>query len=77
MYDGKIVALSQDSGTLELSAILKGEGKKTIVFDLSGADFQRFSEPGDWEEVFIVFPRVGDWLMLRKWKVSVRGIHID
>ena len=30
-YDGKITALSQETGTLEFSTVVKGEGKKTIV----------------------------------------------
>jgi len=66
-YDGKITGLSQ-AGTLEFSTVLPGEGKKTIVFDLAGADFERFGDPGEWEDVFMVFLRSHDWLTLRKWK---------
>jgi len=68
VYDGKITALSQDAGALEFSTVVPGEGKKTLVFELAGADFERSSDPGEWEEVFVVFPRSGGYFTLRKWK---------
>lgn len=68
VYDGKITALSQDAGTLDISTVVRGEGKKTVRFELAGADFERSSDPGEWEEVFVVFPRSSDWFTLRKWK---------
>jgi hypothetical protein len=67
-YDGKITQLSQETGTLEFSAVVQGQGKKKIVFELAGADFERFGDPGEWEDVFIVFPRSHDWFTLRRWK---------
>jgi hypothetical protein len=67
-YDGKIVGLSQETGTLEFSTVLAGEGKKTLLFELADADFERFGDPGEWEDVFVVFPRTHDWFTLRKWK---------
>jgi len=53
---------------LEFSTVVPGESKKTLVFELAGADFERSSDPGEWEEVFVAFPRSGGYFTLRKWK---------
>ena len=68
VYDGKIISLSQEAETLEFSTVVPGEGKKTIMFELAGADFERIGDPGEWEDVFIVFLRSHDWFTIRKWK---------
>lgn len=68
VYDGKIIALSQEMGTLEFSMVVQGEGKKTIMFELADADFERSGGQGEWEDVFTVFPRSHDWFTIRKWK---------
>jgi hypothetical protein len=69
VYDGTIAEVSDAAGTLEFSTVITGEGKKTLVFELAGADFQQFAElNADWDDVFMVFPKAGDWFLLRKWK---------
>ncbi len=69
VYDGTIVALSQDAGTLAFSARVGDEGKRTVLLELAGAVFQLSSDPGDeWEEAYTVFPRSGETITFRKWK---------
>ena len=74
--DGRITALSQETGTLTFSMVVPGEGEKIIVFELADADFERSSDPGRWllnnhepaEDVFTVFPRADDSFTLLKWR---------
>jgi hypothetical protein len=69
VYDGIITAILQDIGAVEFSAMLPGEGRKTMLLEVAAADFERFTYPGEWEEVLMVFPPVADeWFTLRKWK---------
>lgn len=72
MYDGLIVALSQASGTLKISTVVAGEGKKTVTLELAGADFERFSySEGEWEDVLYVFPpNSHNNFVLRKYRAS-------
>jgi hypothetical protein len=57
-----------DSAELEFLYDMEGEGRKTMQFKLKDADFERFEDPGEWADVFIVFPAAGAWFILRKWK---------
>jgi hypothetical protein len=67
--NGTITGASEDTGTLELSTVINGEGKKTLRFELASADFEQFAELGDdFSDAFMVYPPAGDWLILRKWK---------
>jgi hypothetical protein len=37
--------------------------------EVADADFERFRDPGEWDDVLMVFPPVADeWFTLRKWK---------
>ena len=67
-YQGTITTLSPDTGTVTFSARMDGE-QKPLVFHWRDADFERSGDPGEqWDEAFVVFPRSGEWITLRKWK---------
>jgi hypothetical protein len=68
IYDGKITGLSQETGEMEFLTSLEGEGRKTMKFALRDADFERFKDPGEWDDVFVVFPAAGAWFLLRNSK---------
>jgi hypothetical protein len=58
-----------DTGTLDLSTVVTGAGKRTLRFELAGADFGQLAElSDDYSDAFIVYPQTGDWFILRKWK---------
>ncbi|MEO8099533.1 MAG: hypothetical protein ABI811_17680 [Acidobacteriota bacterium] len=68
IYQGTITALSPNTGTITFSAKMEGE-QNPLVFHWRDADFERSDDPGDqWDEAFVVFPRSGESITLRKWK---------
>ncbi len=68
IFEGTIKGLSQEAGTLEFSTRVRGGGQQTWMFDLSNADFERFNELEEWEEVFVVYPHSSPDFTLRKFK---------
>jgi hypothetical protein len=68
VYDGKIVGLSKETGTVLLRTAKGREGTRTIAFELAGADFLRDNEPEGWQDVLTAFLPSDGWLTLRHWK---------
>jgi hypothetical protein len=68
IYDGIITEISREAETLAFATLIQGERKTILNFHLAYASFERFINPGDWDEVLLVFPRFDPWFILRKWK---------